>query len=93
MPESDELGREYTDREARLWREAQFAVKARGGAVRLSQTEEGAGMDLNKLAQIGRTWSNDNLARVSDGGRTVVSLTPFGRQFTFEDTFGDIEER
>lgn len=92
MPYSDELGREYTNQEARFWREAQHAAKNAHGQVRLVPIGDGFGIHPERVSQIGRTWENDGLVVTSQGGRVILSLTPFGRKFTFEESYSDIEE-
>lgn len=91
MPYSDELNREYTDEEARFWRELQFAVKNTPGAVRPEDVAQGQGIDKRQMVQYLRTWDNDGLLRFFEGATYRVSLTEFGRQFTFEGRYGDIE--
>ena len=91
MPYSEELGREYSVEEARLWREVQFAAKANGGSTRVVSIAQQFGIHPQRVSQIGRTWENDDLAVTSQAGRVVLTLTQFGRTFTFEERFGDIE--
>lgn len=90
MPYSDELDREYTDEEARFWREAQFAAKSSGGRVRLIPIAESFSYNEQQVGQRGRTWQNDGLVVTAQSGRVILTLTPFGRRFTFEDSYSDI---
>lgn len=91
MPYNDDLDREYTREEARFWREVQFAAKNTDGQVRLLPIAESFSYSERQVGQQGRTWDNDGLVRTVQSGRVVLTLTPFGRRFTFEDSFGDIE--
>lgn len=91
MPHSDELNREYTLEEARLWREIQFQDRASPYDPRVVPQAKQSGIHEERTRQFLRTWENDGLVRVlaiSDG---KVTLTPFGRRFTFEDRYSDIE--
>lgn len=91
MPYSDELGRRYTDEEARFWREVQFAAKSRQGRVRLIPVAQPFSYTEEQVGQVGRTWENDGLVITAQSGRVVLSLTRFGRKFRFEDSYSDIE--
>lgn len=91
MPYSDELERDYTNAEARLWREAQHAMKAPGGQVRLIPLAAEMSFSEEQIGQIGRTWQNDGLVVTAQSGRVILSLTEFGRNFRFEDSYSDIE--
>lgn len=91
MPHSDELNREYTTTEAKFWREVQHAVKNDVGSVPIIPIGRQFGYDEQRVGQIGRTWDNDGLCRTSQSGRVVLTLTEFGRRFTFEGRYGDIE--
>lgn len=90
MPYSDELDREYEKEEAKLWREAQFASKSKGVSVRLIPLAQEYSYDEQQVGQLGRTWQNDGLCITSQSGRVLVTLTTFGRRFTFEDSYGDL---
>jgi len=92
MPYSDELGREYTKQEARFWREVKYAIKANRGITSVYPIAQGMGIPKHREQQWVRTWMNDDLVRGLDGGTARVTLTPFGRQFTFEERYRDIEE-
>lgn len=91
VPYSDELGREYTNEEARFWREAQHAAQGPGGQVRLVPIARSFSYTEQQVGQIGRTWENDGLVATSQAGRVILTLTPFGRNFRFEESYGDIE--
>lgn len=91
MPYSDELNREYTETEARLWREIQHLDKADPFKPRVVPVARGMGIHEERARQFVRTWANDDLVRVTDIGSGIVTLTPFGRRFTFEERYSDIE--
>lgn len=92
MPHNDELGREYTKKEARLWREAKHVMLSRGGQVRLVPIGGQFGYNEQQVGQVGRTWQNDGLCVTAQSGRVLLTLNEFGRQFTFEDSYKDIEK-
>ena len=85
MPTDDELGREYTKQEARIWREVKFSMKSQYGSLRLSRVEGTGSMSKPQIGQMGRTWQNDGLCVTSEAGRVVITLTEFGRKFEFGD--------
>jgi hypothetical protein len=91
MPYSKELNREYTDEEARLWREVQHIDRSDTYRPRVVKIARGDGIHEERARQYVRTWSNDDLVRTIDISSGLVTLTPFGRRFTFEERYGDIE--
>lgn len=92
MPYSDELGREYTKKEARFWREIKHAQLNTPGNIRPYDVASGMGINKQRMFQHLRTWDNDDLIRLFGGPMYNFTITGFGRQFTFEDRYGDIEE-
>lgn len=93
MPYSEELDREYTVEEARLWREVQFTSKSGPTAtVRVLPIAEGMGISGERVGQFVRTWENDDLVRAIGPSDRKVTLTSFGRRFTFEESYSDLEE-
>lgn len=91
MPYSDELGRQYTVDEARFWREVQHVSKTTPGNVRIVPIAEEFGIHPQRARQHVRTWANDGLVRNVGQNANIVTLTPFGRRFTFEERYRDIE--
>jgi Mn-dependent DtxR family transcriptional regulator len=91
MPYSDDLNREYTKEEARFWREVQFAAKNNPGSQPIVDIAQGMGISGQRAAQYGRTWANDGLVVVVGWNGRTITLTPFGRRFTFGGSYGDIE--
>jgi len=91
MPYSDDLRRDYTAKEARFWREAQHAAKERN-SVRLVPIAQSFGIGERRVGQIGRTWQNGGLCTTAQSGRVIITLTSFGRRFTFEKAYSDIEQ-
>jgi hypothetical protein len=92
MRYSDELGREYTKQEARFWREVKHAIQANRGVASVYPVAQNMGIPKHREQQLVRTWMNDGLVRGLDGGTARLTLTPFGRRFTFEDRYSDIME-
>jgi len=92
MPWSDELNREYTLDEARFWREVRHAIKANQGIAPVYPIAQNMSIPKHREQQLVRTWMNDDLVRGIGGGTARLTLTPFGRRFTFEDRYSDIEE-
>lgn len=91
MPYTDALDRQYTATEARLWREVQHASENKGGQVRLVPLASQMPLNEQQIGQMGRTWENDGLAVTAQSGRVVLTLTDYGRRFTFEESYADIE--
>ncbi len=91
MPYSEELGREYTEQEARFWREVQHVGKAGSGIVRVAEVGDNRSWSLQRTKQFVSTWVNDDLVRKVGQSPYKVTLTPFGRRFTFEERYRDIE--
>lgn len=85
MPYSEELGREYTIKESRFWKEANFVHRKEPGATRLIPIAQQFGIDEARVGQIGRTWHNDGLIIESKSGRVIATLTKFGRDFEFDE--------
>lgn len=91
MPWSDDLGREYTEEEARLWREVQHADQASPYRARVVHIAREYGIHEERARQFARTWDNDDLVRVVSISDGTVTLTGFGRRFQFEERYRDIE--
>lgn len=91
VPYNDELGREYTAGEARFWRELRHAEMHTPYSIRPYEVAQSVGIDKQRMLQHLRTWDNDGLLVFTAGGNYTVTLTEYGRSFTFEERYRDIE--
>lgn len=91
MPYSDELNRQYTITEARYWRELRHAVLSSPEYVSPYEVAQMFGIDKQRMLQHLRTWENDGLIIFHQGHLYMVNITGFGRRFTFEESYSDLE--
>lgn len=91
MPYNDELDRDYTKKEARLWREVRHQDQADPFSPEVVKVARGFGIHEERARQHARTWQNDGLVVLIEVGSAQVTLTKFGRRFTFEERYSDIE--